>query len=203
MDKIIVILMGLLFALGFTEAFSQDYHFETTSEGIIKRLSEPQKRSKSHVKTRALGKSSEQVKTRAVERIRAYRGKRILETVNMPVEQTDSYVNLKVEFDVNSYDLRSSSFSILKELGEALVSANLHNQSVTINGHTDSDGSEKYNLQLALSRALAVKQYLLNNFEISSDRLKIMGYGESMPLVPNTSSKNKQINRRVEVVTSD
>ena len=71
-----------------------------------------------------------------------------------------------------------------------------------INGHTDSDGKDKYNLRLSLNRAGAVKKYLMDHYNVSRDRLKVMGYGECMPLKPNTSEKNKQLNRRVEIVVA-
>ena len=48
-----------------------------------------------------------------------------------------------------------------------------------------------------------MKRYLANNFTIGSGRLKVMGYGEGVPLVGNTSARNKQLNRRVEIVAAD
>jgi len=70
-----------------------------------------------------------------------------------------------------------------------------------LKGHTDSDGSDAYNLHLSLNRALAVQHYLAGNFNLETDRLRVVGYGESMPLVSNISPHNKQLNRRVEVQT--
>jgi len=55
---------------------------------------------------------------------------------------------------------------------------------------------------LSLNRAGAVKQYLIDHYTISPDQLKVVGYGESMPLKPNTSKENKQLNRRVEIVAT-
>ncbi len=66
-----------------------------------------------------------------------------------------------------------------------------------IAGHTDSDGTRKHNIILSQKRAESVKEYMLLK-GISKDRLRAVGYGESQPLVPNNSRKNKQINRRVE-----
>lgn len=69
--------------------------------------------------------------------------------------------------------------------------------SLEIAGHTDSDGTRKNNLALSQKRAESIKKYMVRH-GISADRLEAKGYGESRPLVPNTSRKNKQINRRVE-----
>ncbi len=68
-----------------------------------------------------------------------------------------------------------------------------------IQGHTDSDGSADYNLQLSQRRAESVRQYLLL-FGIEPSRLQAKGYGESMSVVPNNSEENKAKNRRVELV---
>lgn len=68
-----------------------------------------------------------------------------------------------------------------------------------IQGHTDSDGSADYNLQLSQRRAESVRQYLLL-FGIDSARLQAKGYGEAMPVAPNDSDENKAKNRRVELV---
>jgi OOP family OmpA-OmpF porin len=128
------------------------------------------------------------------------KGVEVWETVNAPEKRTGGFVNLKIEFDVNSYTIRRGSYTILNELGKALSDPRLRERVITINGHTDSDGKEKYNIRLSLNRAGAVKQYLVDHYDISPDRLKVVGYGESMPLKPNTSRENKQLNRRVEIV---
>jgi OOP family OmpA-OmpF porin len=70
---------------------------------------------------------------------------------------------------------------------------------VILRGHTDSDGDIAYNMDLSLKRAFAVKDYLTANFHISPSLLKVEGCGEGLPLVPNTSERNKQVNRRVEI----
>ena len=68
---------------------------------------------------------------------------------------------------------------------------------IEISGHTDSDGTKKNNLRLSKMRAERIKKYLVKQ-GIEKRRIKAVGYGESRPLVPNNSLKNKEINRRVE-----
>jgi OOP family OmpA-OmpF porin len=70
-------------------------------------------------------------------------------------------------------------------------------------GHTDSDGEIQHNYRLSLNRAQAVKDYLVTHYPIDPVRLKVIGYGESHPLVRNMSAVNKQINRRVEIGLAD
>ena len=69
---------------------------------------------------------------------------------------------------------------------------------VEIAGYTDSDGSESFNQKLSQKRVDAVKKRLISK-GINPKRLRAKGYGESHPLVPNTSDENKQKNRRVEI----
>lgn len=68
---------------------------------------------------------------------------------------------------------------------------------VEIEGHTDDQGSDEYNLKLSDARAKAVVDYLLKK-KVEQERLSWKGYGESKPLAPNDSEANRAINRRVE-----
>ncbi len=68
---------------------------------------------------------------------------------------------------------------------------------IEIAGHTDSVGSEMYNLRLSEARANAVRDYLIQH-GISPDRLIAKGYGESRPIAPNTTREGRAKNRRVE-----
>jgi len=69
---------------------------------------------------------------------------------------------------------------------------------IEIGGHTDSDGDAKFNQKLSQYRVDAVKQELVKQ-GVSPERMVARGYGESRPLVPNTTAENKQRNRRVEI----
>lgn len=68
---------------------------------------------------------------------------------------------------------------------------------VEIEGHTDDQGSDEYNLKLSDARAKAVVDYLLKK-KVEKERLTWKGYGESKPLQPNTNEANRAVNRRVE-----
>jgi outer membrane protein OmpA-like peptidoglycan-associated protein len=143
---------------------------------------------------------AESVKTRKIKIYRMEGGKEIWETIVSPEKRTGYFLNLNVQFAVNSHSIQNESFALLNELGKALSDPKLSHETVYINGHTDSDGSEDYNLKLSFRRALAVKDYLISNFPISPDRILVRGYGEGMPLFPNTTKDNKRLNRRVEIV---
>lgn len=75
---------------------------------------------------------------------------------------------------------------------------------VTIEGHTDSIGTDAYNQKLSERRAQAVKQYLVSK-GVSADRLETVGKGETAPIAPNTTDDGKDnpegraMNRRAEL----
>lgn len=69
---------------------------------------------------------------------------------------------------------------------------------IIITGHTDSEGDEMSNMVLSQNRADAVKEYFMKH-GVSSDRIKTIAYGETMPLVINDTEEDKQHNRRVEI----
>ncbi len=68
-----------------------------------------------------------------------------------------------------------------------------------VQGHTDDQGSDDYNLKLSQHRAETVVAYL-GLFGIDSSRLVPKGYGESTPVMPNTTEEGRAKNRRVELV---
>ena len=67
---------------------------------------------------------------------------------------------------------------------------------LSIEGHTDSQGPEAYNLDLSTRRAQAVKDHLVNN-GIGSNRLTVKGFGETQPITSNDTPEGRAENRRV------
>jgi len=194
MLKFLVVLF--LAVLMSTQAYAGDYGFETTSEGIADALTRPAP--EQPVRTRSLTRSFTSA-TRRIEVVWKDQGKTVQETVVVSEAPTPQSVNLKIEFDTNSYAIRPDSFRLLSELGKALTSDKIKGKTLILKGHTDSGGENAYNLTLSLNRALSIQSYLVGNFQIEPDRIKVVGYGEALALVPNTSAANKQLNRRVEV----
>lgn len=75
-------------------------------------------------------------------------------------------------------------------------------RTVSIEGHTDSHGSESYNFDLSERRARSVGSFLMEN-GISGDRIATRGFGEGRPVASNATETGRQANRRVEIVISD
>ena len=73
---------------------------------------------------------------------------------------------------------------------------------VQIDGHTDAQGKDEYNLDLSNKRAASVKAYLVSK-GIAEGRLNSTGYGETKPVADNNTAKGRAQNRRVEMTLSN
>ncbi len=69
---------------------------------------------------------------------------------------------------------------------------------IEIRGHTDSYGSDEYNIRLSRARAKSVLDYVVMEGKIDPDRLVSYGYGEHFPIATNDLDEGRQLNRRVE-----
>jgi len=121
------------------------------------------------------------------------------EDIEINVADQAPRVQMRIEFDSNSDVLRKSSLPLLRELGDALQDPLLMGKHIRIGGHTDGDGGDGYNLDLSLRRAARVAHWLTGYADIDPQTLEIVGFGERVPLVKNSSAANKQKNRRVEI----
>jgi outer membrane protein OmpA-like peptidoglycan-associated protein len=109
---------------------------------------------------------------------------------------TDQSVNLNIPFELNSSTLQPQASEQLKQLEFALSSASLAGDRFIVAGHTDAKGSARYNKQLSLKRAEAVKRFLVAK-GLSGDRLDTVGYGSERLLAPDRPEDPS--NRRVEI----
>ena len=105
-----------------------------------------------------------------------------------------------INFDYDSDVIRDESKPTLDKIVAMLNSE--QRMELIIEGHTDSDGSEEHNLVLSEKRAESVKSYLVFA-GIDTARLFSKGYGESIPVAPNTTTTGKAQNRRVELVIKE
>jgi len=105
-------------------------------------------------------------------------------------------VPMNVIFTNDSYLLDPQSFAELNEWARFMKGdRELH---VELNGHTDNVGTAEYNLELSTKRADAVAQYLVGK-GVDSSRIKVTGYGMTMPVADNSSGEGRAKNRRVEI----
>ena len=101
-----------------------------------------------------------------------------------------------VTFNSNSTDLKPDFYEALNSVSLVL---NEYNRSlIDIEGHTDSDGSDQSNIDLATRRAQSVADYLSSQ-QVDRRRLKVFGIGEREPIASNQTARGKAQNRRVEI----
>lgn len=105
-----------------------------------------------------------------------------------------------IEFDSGKATIRYESLPILHSYAVALQGERLKKLVFAVAGHTDSDGSEDFNLLLSQRRAQAVQEYLVQQYGIQPWRLRVEAYGENKPLDSNSTPHGKARNRRVEFV---
>jgi outer membrane protein OmpA-like peptidoglycan-associated protein len=112
-------------------------------------------------------------------------------------------VNLSdVLFDFNKATLTPGAREKLSKLAGILL-AYPGSYRMEIEGHTDSVGSDEYNMKLSLERAESVRYYLLQS-GVTADRIvAARGFGEIRPVATNDTPEGRQSNRRVEIVISD
>jgi len=102
-----------------------------------------------------------------------------------------------ITFATDSYELRPDFQDVLHSV--ATVLTEFDKTILEVTGHTDSTGSDSYNLQLSERRARAVANRLTEN-SVAQSRILSMGFGESRPIANNQTDAGRTENRRVELV---
>ncbi len=100
-------------------------------------------------------------------------------------------------FDFDKSDLKNASMKPLREIAELLLS--YPSLQIEIQGHTDNQGAEDYNIKLSQKRADSVKQCLIG-LGIDDSRMTAKGYGPSKPVASNNTKDGREKNRRVVLV---
>ena len=104
--------------------------------------------------------------------------------------------NSGILFDVNKANLKDYSRTELTKL--ATILNKYDDTNILLAGHTDSTGSDEYNLELSRSRAHSVADYLVIQ-SVNSERFSVYGYGEANPVATNDTDGGRAQNRRVEI----
>ena len=106
-------------------------------------------------------------------------------------------VNLpEVTFAVDSTTISPQMRTVLDDVAQSMIT--YPNSLIDVMGHTDSTGSEQYNLDLSRRRADSVANYLVSR-GVSRARLESIGYGEQYPVADNSTPEGRAQNRRVEI----
>ncbi len=120
------------------------------------------------------------------------------DTLIRPSEKETKALNTKLQainFKSGSAQLLASSYAALDYVVQFLK--DFETLRYEIQGHTDSQGSDDYNLILSAARAGTVRSYLVSK-GVPEDRVLAIGYGETMPVADNATGRGRAKNRRVE-----
>ncbi len=105
----------------------------------------------------------------------------------------------KIRFGFDQTELSPEGADALAAFAAELMSQN-QNVFIEIQGHTDSTGSEDYNLKLGEERAENVRRHLSREHGIALHRMSVISYGEATPIADNSTREGRQTNRRVGLV---
>ncbi|OJJ16364.1 hypothetical protein BKI52_34305 [marine bacterium AO1-C] len=126
----------------------------------------------------------------------AKKGNRMSFSSSTLIAPGNTYRLDNVLFDFDKAILKSFSKTELLKLANLLQKN--PSWKIQISGHTDNIGTEKDNMDLSLRRAQAVINFLVNEGNIKSQRLKAKGWGETQPVITNKTASGRARNRRVE-----
>ena len=114
------------------------------------------------------------------------------------VKYEKSTLSASALFDHDKSILKEAGMAELRELDQSIRARGTEVVDINVIGHTDSDGTEEYNMGLSLRRATAVRDYLVNQ-GIDSSIIDTSGEGESNPVASNATREGRAQNRRVEI----
>jgi len=163
---------------------------EKTQERVKRnevRIDEVNQQSQSGI-TEAKG-SAQQALVKATAAEKAAQGK-LIYTVTLS--------NDKVTFPLNRSEVSDEA---KKLIDEAVAQLKAENKGVyfEVEGHTDSTGPAEYNQKLGEDRAVAVRDYLHDQHGIALNRMQVISYGATKPVVDNKTKENRALNRRVVI----
>jgi len=117
-----------------------------------------------------------------------------------PSEKDRAIINkqIQIHFTPGSDEIMAGSYLVLDALGESMTS--FGNTYLRVEGNTDATGPAGANMTLSEKRALAVKNYILQNFpNIESARFQTIGRGSTNPVADNATETGRQLNRRTDI----
>jgi outer membrane protein OmpA-like peptidoglycan-associated protein len=112
--------------------------------------------------------------------------------------QEEVRIRRQIFFKTGSAEIRPRSDALLSEIADVLL-RNPQVEHVEIQGHTDNTGTPELNQDLSQRRAEAVRDWLVNA-GVEPQRLTARGYGDTRPLMPNLTDRNRARNRRVQFI---
>jgi outer membrane protein OmpA-like peptidoglycan-associated protein len=122
---------------------------------------------------------------------------------NMQASQTPRGIVLTLDdvlFDTGKAQLKTGAARSIEQIA-AFLKEN-PDRRVQVEGFTDSQGANDYNLELSQSRADSVAMAIIQR-GVDAQRVRALGYGEDYPVASNANAGSRQLNRRVEIIVSN
>lgn len=196
-NKLWFVALALIVALSATGCATKKYVRQETGtvntrvDEVQGQVEQAQTRLDTHEKQIGeTSKTAQEALQRAMEAGKLAEGKLLYETV-----LTDE----KVKFGFDTSDLSPEAKAAIDEFASQLKAEN-QGVYIEIQGHTDSVGSEKYNEELGLLRAEAVRRYLSQQHQFPLHRINVISYGETAAVADNSTREGRSQNRRVALV---
>lgn len=196
-NKLWFIALALILALSATGCATKKYVRQETGavgtrvDEVQGQVEQAQTRLDTHEKQIGeTSKTAQEALQRAMDAGKLAEGKLLYETV-----LTDE----KVKFGFDTSDLSPEAKAAIDEFASQLKAQN-QGVYIEIQGHTDSVGSEKYNEELGLLRAEAVRRYLSQQHQFPLHRINVISYGETAAVADNSTREGRSQNRRVALV---
>ena len=101
-------------------------------------------------------------------------------------------------FDHDKSNLKDEGKTALHALDESIKAKGASVVDINVIGHTDSDGTEEYNMALSIRRAEAVRDYMVSE-DVDAAIIDVSGEGESNPIASNATQEGRAENRRVDI----
>lgn len=123
-------------------------------------------------------------------------------TLLTPLDQKMEYkthtFSAEVLFDFDKYEIKPAGKAALQRLGAEIRSQGVTVGDIDIVGHTDSVGTDEYNMKLSLRRAGAVRDFIVSQ-GVNPGLIDVVGMGKRQPIASNATAEGRAQNRRVEV----
>jgi outer membrane protein OmpA-like peptidoglycan-associated protein len=103
-----------------------------------------------------------------------------------------------LSFDVGKAYIKDSHVPLLMKVQQVVKM--FPNSNLVVEGHTDGTGSSAINMTLSEKRAYAIMQFLRQSMQLSTDRIKSIGYGPDKPVASNQTKDGRAQNRRIDIV---
>jgi outer membrane protein OmpA-like peptidoglycan-associated protein len=107
--------------------------------------------------------------------------------------------DIDINFAVGSTNLTTIEVKKLSIIAKALLARELNSKRILLEGHTDATGTDLHNMNLSQRRADGVAKRLTNQFNVTSNRLSPIGFGEMYPVANNDTEAGRKKNRRVSI----